>query len=694
MNKKTIAKFSLTEDLIIESDNKIYKLSILVIGFSILISGIGFKHLVKDMFDPFYLRVLISLPFFIVYALSFKSKFILKNISFFLNCLLSLILIWSFFIMIKNDYSLITTLMFIFVASIIPSALKKTWYIPIYSSIVVSIIFSFFLIIASNPALGFTLVLSILIAHFIIYLVLKSKHDSDKLLIESENRIKYLVEALGEGVGVIDKNDVFLFVNPSAKEIFEVSSHEIIGQAFANFLTNNNKEIFANRNREIENNTLEISIITRNKKCKTLLITETIYNLSHQGIDGKILIFRDITERKDKEKELEIAKSRAEESDRLKSAFLANMSHEIRTPMNGILGFAGLLKAPNLSGTDQQKFIGIIEKSGARMLNIINDIIDISKIEAGLMKLELQESNVNEKIEYIYTFFKPEVEAKGMKLSFSTPLADKDVTITTDNEKLYAILTNLVKNAIKYTNKGSIEFGYIKKHNFLEFYVKDTGIGIPKDRLEAIFERFVQADIADKMALQGAGLGLSITKAYIEMLGGKIWVESEEGIGSVFYFTLPYNANQIKEIVAQQLVPSSENDMIRKLKILIAEDDEISEFLLENMLKMYAKEILIARSGIETIQACHVNPDFDLILMDIQMPEINGYEATRQIREFNKDVVIIAQTAYGLSGDREMAIEAGCNDYIAKPINKDELFALIHKYFGDKKEIRKKLLSL
>ena len=246
--------------------------------------------------------------------------------------------------------------------------------------------------------------------------------------------------------------------------------------------------------------------------------------------------------------ELTIAKEHAEESDRLKSAFLSNMSHEIRTPMNGILGFAGLLKEPDLSGEQQKEYIRIIEKSGDRMLNIINDIIDFSKIEAGLMKLAIFESNINEQIEYIYAFFKPEVEGKGMQLIYKTTLSSKESIINTDCEKLFAILSNLVKNAIKYTEQGSIEFGYDvveTSHDLslLQFYVKDTGIGVPTDRQKAIFERFIQADIEDKMALQGAGLGLSISKAYVEMLGGEIWVESFPGKGSVFYFTLPFNKN-------------------------------------------------------------------------------------------------------------------------------------------------------
>jgi hypothetical protein len=249
-------------------------------------------------------------------------------------------------------------------------------------------------------------------------------------------------------------------------------------------------------------------------------------------------------------KELLEAKEKAEESNRLKSAFLANMSHEIRTPMNGILGFAELLKQPDLNSEHQQKYIEIIEKSGERMLNIINEIVEISKIESGLMKLDIKGSNINEHIEYIYTFFKPEAQTKKIQLSFKCGLPIEKAKIKTDPEKLYAIITNLVKNAIKYTKEGTIEFGYVLLETFLEktlaekaiqFFVKDTGIGIQRDRLDAIFERFIQADIENRMAYQGAGLGLAISKAYVEMLGGKIWVESEVDVGSTFYFTLPYD---------------------------------------------------------------------------------------------------------------------------------------------------------
>lgn len=382
-------------------------------------------------------------------------------------------------------------------------------------------------------------------------------------------------------------------------------------------------------------------------------------------------------------KELLVAKNQAEKSDRLKTAFLANMSHEIRTPMNGILGFAGLLKEQKLTGEEQKEYIDIIEKSGVRMLNIINDIIDISKIESGLMKLKKEESNINDQIEYVYTFFKPEVESKGMKLIPILSLPSKDSIIKTDREKVFAILINLVKNAIKYSNEGSIEFGYIKKGGFLEFFVKDSGIGIHKNRHKAVFERFIQADITDKMATQGAGLGLSISKAFVEMLGGEIWLESDKDKGSTFYFTVPYKTIIEDKLASQNIGINNEIvTHIKKIKILIAEDDQISRLFINKAVQPFCNETLNAKNGLEAVEAFHNNQDIDLVLMDIKMPIMNGYEATQEIRQYNKDIIIIAQSAFGLTGDKEKAIIAGCNDYITKPINKDELVTLLYKYFA------------
>jgi len=543
--------------------------------------------------------------------------------------------------------------------------------------------------------------------------------QSEEALKKSEERYRFLLENLEAGIVVHAPDTSIIMNNQRASEILGLSDDQLRGKVAIDptwkFVHEDDTQLTYDEypvNRIVKTRQpIKDQICGRYHSGKNDVVWATINGfpvLDNKGEIVEIVIsFIEITERKNAERELLAAKEHAEESDRLKSAFLANMSHEIRTPMNGILGFAELLKEPGLNGEEQQEYIRIIEKSGARMLNIINEIVDISKIEAGLMKIEMQESNLNEQIEYIYTFFKPEVEAKGMKLSFNTTLPAKEATITTDREKLYAILINLVKNAIKYTKEGAIEFGYKTIETqcprnigagiaspqcpaSLQFYVKDTGIGIPKDGQEAIFERFVQADIADKMAYQGAGLGLSITKAYVEMLGGKIWVESnpdgtdgfqKEGNGSVFYFTLPYKTGLVKEPDIEQLVIEEKTDCVKKLKILIAEDDDVSAKLITINVNEFGKEILKAGTGVEAVETCRNNPDIDLILMDIQMPKMSGYEATRQIREFNKEVVIIAQTAFGLSGDREKAIEAGCNDYLSKPIRKNLLLEMINRYF-------------
>jgi signal transduction histidine kinase len=237
------------------------------------------------------------------------------------------------------------------------------------------------------------------------------------------------------------------------------------------------------------------------------------------------------------------------------------MSHEIRTPMNGILGFTGLLTTPNLTGEKQQEYIRIIEKSGERMLNIINDIISVSKIESGILDVHISESNINEQMERVYNFFKAETEKKGILLSFNNLLLEKDFIIKTDKEKLYAILTNLVKNAIKFTNEGSIEFGCVKKEKFLEFYVKDSGVGICQEQKKFIFERFRQGSESLNRSYEGAGLGLSISKAYVELLGGEIWVKSvEENLlagkagGSTFYFTIPLISEQKEQRKLDSLI--------------------------------------------------------------------------------------------------------------------------------------------
>ena len=382
-------------------------------------------------------------------------------------------------------------------------------------------------------------------------------------------------------------------------------------------------------------------------------------------------------ERKKAEEELKTALEKAQESDRLKSAFLTNMSHEIRTPMNGILGFTGLLKDPQLTGDEKEEYIKIIEKSGDRMLNTITDIIDISRIEAGQVEVVNTEVSINEIFAEQYAFFNLEAQSKGLELNYKPTLSDKEAVIVTDKHKLEGILTNLIKNAIKFTKHGNISFGYSlkKEKNFegLEFFIKDTGIGIPSNRIHAVFNRFEQADIEDTQVFEGSGLGLAISKSYAEMLGGNISVTSEEGIGSTFVFSIPYTKPSTKENDAEGGINKIPQISLNKLSVIVAEDDKTSRIFLEAILENEFHKIIYTKTGKETVDKFRENPETNIILMDIKMHNMNGYEATREIRKFNQDVVIIAQTAYGLSGDREKAIEAGCDDYISKPIKKELL---------------------
>lgn len=390
-------------------------------------------------------------------------------------------------------------------------------------------------------------------------------------------------------------------------------------------------------------------------------------------------IARDITERKKMIEELVVSKEKAEESDRLKSAFLANMSHEIRTPMNGILGFTELLKDNNLSGDEKDKFINIIQKSGQRLLNTVNDLIDISKIETGQMQVNLSQTSVKEQLLNLFNFFQPEAAEKKLKLILNDNTSKTEAELVTDVMKLDSILTNLIKNAIKYTDSGKVEIGCIKAGDQMVFAISDTGIGIPEYRQKAIFNRFEQADTGDKHAYQGSGLGLTIAKAYVEMLGGQIEVASKPGYGSVFRFQIPAIPINNSKIAQENEVPRKEtaHQINNKIKILIAEDDLVGLQYLKTVLLSSASAIFTAENGKEAVEIFTQHPDIDLILMDIRMPVMDGYQATQKIREISSEVYIIAQTAFALSGDKEKSIDAGCNDYISKPIKKNELLQMV-----------------
>ena len=391
--------------------------------------------------------------------------------------------------------------------------------------------------------------------------------------------------------------------------------------------------------------------------------------------------------------ELQNAKRIAEEADILKSNFLANMSHEIRTPMNGILGFAQLLQQEEFDREMQFRYLDIICHNGTMLVNLIDDIMDISKIEAGQLPINRAEVNLDDLMFDIYTFFN-EIKFKQEKEHLSIRLLnlndDENNVFYTDSHRLQQVISNLISNSLKFTEKGVVEFGYINKKddNQIQFYVRDTGIGIPADKQKIIFDRFRQIEEGSTRKYGGTGIGLFISKHIIDVLGGTIWVESEVGKGSTFYFTLPYENIQHKDSLTKIFTPAKRTYNWQNKQIVIAEDVETNFKFLQAVLAETSASIVWTKDGEEVVSYCRQNPDVDLVLMDIQMPKVDGYEATERIKKINPNITVIAQTAYAMPNDNIKCIEAGCNDYISKPINSGLLLEKLDTYLRDGAKIR------
>jgi len=383
----------------------------------------------------------------------------------------------------------------------------------------------------------------------------------------------------------------------------------------------------------------------------------------------------DITERKQMEEDLIQAKNKAEESDRLKTAFLNNISHEVRTPMNAIIGFSSFLNHPDISREKRTNYTDVIIQSSHQLLSIITDIINISTVEAGQERVWEKEMNLNSLLRQSYEYFTSKAPNLKIHLSYQTALSDDNATIKSDEIKLQQIINNLVGNALKFTSGGTVNFGYHIKGQFIEFFVEDSGIGISENMFSEIFKLFRQVETTTTRLFGGSGLGLSIAKAYVELLGGKIWLKSQLGKGSTFYFTIPYKV--VEETLIEEPLPL--NTHKRASKVLIAEDEEYNFLMLVELLAELNLDIIRAKNGKEAVEICRTHSDIDLILMDLKMPVLDGFEATRQIKKLNPDVPVIAQTAYTTDRDKERAFACGCTEFVSKPFKLEQFLTLIQK---------------
>jgi CheY-like chemotaxis protein len=348
--------------------------------------------------------------------------------------------------------------------------------------------------------------------------------------------------------------------------------------------------------------------------------------------------------------------------------------------MNAIIGFSDLIIDPALTTEIRNEFIQTIVQSSNQLLSIITQIVNMATIEAGQEKIYEKETSLNSIFRMVFEQFRSEADRKNISLKYNTAFPDSEDKIKTDETKLIQIISNLISNSLKFTKYGSINFGYVLKDKYLEFYVKDTGIGIPKEMHKEIFERFRQVETSLAREYEGAGLGLSISKAYVELLGGKIWLTSKPEEGSVFYFNIPYNKVSLNAIPEKEVTGTNKFDHKKSITLLVAEDENTNFKLLAQYLSDANISVVHASNGNEAVEICKNNKQINLVLMDLKMPLMDGFEATKIIKGLRPDLPIIAQTAYSSESDKGKALTCGCNDFISKPFKKEELLKLIREH--------------
>lgn len=506
------------------------------------------------------------------------------------------------------------------------------------------------------------------------------RKEAERALLESEEWFRNTFEQAGDGILYLNYDGKIIAVNKSFAEMHGYTVEEIRNMQMYDLDCPEAKEFYMERMQLLkEGETLKFEVEHYHKAGHRIPLEVTAKRLTIGSEDYIMSTHRDINERLKIEAAMKIAREKAEASDRLKTSFLNNISHEVRTPLNGILGFAEIISKTDLTFEERTEAILMVHESSSRLLETITNYMDISLLVSGEMIVKKREFSPDYVLRKIFNKFTPLASSKKNDFVLNMPAMSDKCLINSDPEFIHKILTHLLNNSIKFTENGAIRFGFTIQGNYLEFFVSDTGIGIGQDSLNRVFNSFEKEEQIKNRPSEGSGLGLSISKGLIELLGGELRVETEKGRGAKFFFSQP-----LLSIVKEKSNVS--NDFTSKQRvglstILIAEDDEINFFYIRTLLqRSTAAEIIRAANGREAIEKFKSNPGIDLILMDMKMPEVDGFEATRQIRQLNSDVPIIAITAYAMAGDEESVLSSGCDGYLSKPISGKSLLDKIGEF--------------
>ena len=542
------------------------------------------------------------------------------------------------------------------------------------------------------------------------------RKKTETALRESEEKFRKLAHTTSTAI-LLYQDEKWIYANPAAERISGYTEKELKQMKYWEFVAPEHQEIIKTRGKERQSGKkvpsgYEFKIITKKGEAKWVYLEGSlmeyhgkpaglisVIDISHlKKIEETLLeknnelltteeeliasndALRETNEKLEEQKEsLKKAKEKAEESDRLKTTFLANMSHEIRTPINGIVGFTQLLKEQEYSEQERDEFYEIIDANSRQLLQIINDIIDISKIEVNQLRIKKSAFSLNKLLDEVADIGKMELrihDKEQIHISIKKTLKDGQEHIKTDNVRLKQILTNLLHNSIKFTDEGTIEIGYKKQPGQkLLFYIKDTGIGIPANKQKIIFDHFRRAHESKSSKYGGTGLGLSISKRLVELLGGEIWLSSKEKMGTSFYFTLPFHQETTMKKTPE--ARKEKNYSWEGKNILVVEDDPSSQRFIAETLKNTGVKLIVKDNGPEGLKAYKQTSQLAIVLLDIKLPGKDGLTIAREMKAHKKNIPIIATTAFAMDNDKKSALDAGCDAYITKPLDKKELFSIM-----------------